>query len=187
MEQTAIIVPIEHLPTRHPRIGDITHLPKPRYKGHWALIAHDVERSHAFYQALTGAQLISRPQPTCIASTWDHEHHRLFFGPPTIGLSGAAAENVSYAGIPPVGERIDLAGGAIKYRSPRALVKAVHRMTQTGYDAAAFIDRGSIAIVVYRDPDNIKVEIIAPVKGRAQKPEEPLDRDTFIQRFEESA
>jgi catechol 2,3-dioxygenase-like lactoylglutathione lyase family enzyme len=187
MEQTAIVIPVEHIPTRHPRIGDIASLPKPRYKGHWALIASDVERSHAFYQALTGAQLISRPQPTCIASTWDHEHHRLFFGPPTLGLTGAAAENLSYTDIPPVGERIDLAGGAIKFRSPQALVKAVIRMRAIGYEPLEFIDRGSIVIVAYHDPDGIRVEIIAPVEGGTPASGETIDRQAFMQRFDRSS
>ena len=186
MEQTAIAIPVEHVPTRHPKIDAIETLPKPRYKGHWALIASDVDRSFEFYQALTGAQLISRPQPTCIASTWDHEHHRFFFGPPTLGLTDAAAEKLAHTQIPPVGQRVDLAGGAIKYRSPQALVKAMHRMASINYEPVEFIDRGSTVAIVYSDPDNIRVETIAPVERGIPKPREVIDHDTFMKRFDKS-
>lgn len=182
MEQTAIAIPLDPATTRHLKFADIKSLPRPRYKGHWALITNDVDATHAFYQALTGTVLMSRPQPTSIASSWDHEHHRFFLGP-LQGFPGAPTADAPAEPAPPVGERIDVVGGGIRYRSPNALLKLLERMKAAGHEPLQYADKGSIAAVTYRDPENVLVEVFAPVAGGAPKATEVIDRAAFVQRF----
>ncbi len=181
MEQTAIAIPVAAAPIRHPKLSEITSMPKPRYKGHWALVTQDLKASEAFYQTLTGAVLMSRPQPTSGALSWDHEHHRFFIA----DLKGSLAMRgqAPPPDMPPPGERVGEVGGGIRYRSPKALVKVLERMQAIGHEPQRIVDKGAIVSLTYRDPDQLMVDVFAPVAGGTHKAEQVLDVRAFAERF----
>lgn len=185
MEQTAITIPIEAGPIRHPMLGEIKGLPKPRYKGHWALVANDLDATDRFYRTLTGSVKVCRPQPTSVITSWDAEHHRFFIS----SLAGMRlfmkklGKPVPTETVPPPGHRTGEIGGGIRFATPSALVNALHRMRTIGIEPDRAADKGSVASLAYHDPDGLEVEILAPIARGKSKPEETLDADSFVQRF----
>lgn len=183
MEQTAISVAFSPAPTHHPRLEEVVGLPSPRYISHWALISQDLAASELFYQTLTGAKLICRPQPVSAALSFDHEHHRFFIGsrPGFLAMTGRA--ELAKAPAARACERIGPGGGAIRYRSPKALVNALERMRAIGSEPAQIVDRGGSVSVIYRDPDNLIVETFAAVEGGSAARETTIDAAEFVRRF----
>lgn len=180
MEQTAIAIPVKPGPIGHPKLSDITSQPQPRYKGHWAIIANDLEATERFYMTLTGSELICRPQPTSSAISWDTEHHRFFIAALTAFNPNAASDEPA----PSPGSRSGEVGGGIRYRSPAALAKAVRRMQDAGFTPERIVDRGSLVSVVYKDPNGLTVDAFAPGAQSGQPAAETeLSSEAFLSRF----
>ena len=186
MEQTAISFPIAATsPIGHPKLSEIKSLPRPRYTSHWALVASDLDVTDRFYRVLTGSVKICRPQPTSVIISWDTEHHRFFIS----SLAGMRmfmeklGTPVPTEPVPPPGHRTGGIGGGIRFATPSALVRALYRMREIGFEPDKAADKGSIASLTYHDPDGLEVEILAPIAGGKSKPEEALDVDGFVRRF----
>lgn len=185
MQQTAIAIPMKTSPIRHPKLSEITKLPRPRYTSHWALVANDLDTTDRFYRVLTGSVKICRPQPTSVITSWDAEHHRFFIS----SLSGMlkflerAGMPVPTEIAPPPGRRTGEIGGGIRFATAAALVKALHRMRTIGVEPSTAADKGSVASLTYYDPEGLEVEILAPIAGGKSKPKEALDADSFVRRF----
>lgn len=181
MDQAAVTIPVEFAEIRHPKIDEITSLPKPRYKGHWALVTKDGAASELFYQTMTGSVLMARPQPTSAALSWDHEHHRHFIADITPIMAGMGIENPPE--VPAPGSRLGEALCGYRYGTPKAVANLVRRMADIGHTTLKLVDKGSMVSAVYSDPDGLKVDCFAAVEGGASKAEVELDQNAFIERF----
>lgn len=173
-EQTAIRIPLQYADIRHPTLAEITALPKPRYKGHWAVLTNDGPRSEAFYNTLTTSELVCRPQATSAAVSWDLEHHRVFIADRRFMPGIAGREH-----LPPAGERLGEAGGAIRYASANALATVYQRMQAAGFEPLRILRRPGSVALFYQDPQGLLVEAIAPAPAQTG-PTQEWSADAFL-------
>lgn len=172
--QTVVRIPVQYADIRHPKLSEITSMPKPRYKGHWAVLTNDGPRSESFYSTLTTSELVCRPQTTSAAVSWDLEHHRVFIADRRFMPGIAGRENAAAAG-----ERLGEAGGAIRYASPNVLATLHQRMKAAGFEPYRILERAGSVALFYRDPQGLLVEAIAP-KATAGGPERDLSAEDFL-------
>jgi hypothetical protein len=175
-EQTAIRIPVAYADIRHPKLSEITSLPRPRYKGHWAVLTNDGPQSESFYNTLTTAELVCRPQPTSAAVSWDEEHHRVFIADRRFMPGIAGVENA-----PQAGERVGEAGGAIRYASPGALAIVYKRMSAAGFEPYRILERPQSVALFYKDPQGLIVEAVA--RKDAGAAEQELTPDAFLKAY----
>jgi len=182
--QAAIIThPVVASPIRHPRLDEIRHFPRPRYKGHWALASRNAEESHRFYDTLTITETICKPAPFSIAVSWDLEHHRFFI----LDLNSAGNDPStgkpieSHGGSPQ--ERTGVGLAALRFAAPGILVHVYEKMKQAGWEPLRVIDRGMTISLIYRDPDGLLVEALAANPDAPARPEADMAMEDFLARF----
>jgi catechol 2,3-dioxygenase-like lactoylglutathione lyase family enzyme len=183
MTSHIVTFPMKPGPTRHIHINDITEMPRPRYRSHWALLTSDMAASEAFYATLTGAARIVEPTFCTSTYSWDEEHHRFFFGHRDSMAAMYMGDEAARAPSPPAGTHAAVAGGGIRFSSAAALLAAVGRMEEAGYMPERIEDRGALVSVLYRDPEGLIVDIFAQVPGTAERPGELLDLGQLRARF----
>jgi hypothetical protein len=175
-EQTVIRIPVEYADIRHPKLSEITRLPRPRYKGHWAVLTNDGPQSENFYNTLTTAQLVCRPQPTSAAVSWDEEHHRVFIADRRFMPGIAGVENA-----PEAGEVVGEGGGAIRFASPAVLADVYSRMKAAGFEPYSILERARSVALFYKDPSGLLVETIAPKDTVGEERE--LSGEAFLKAY----
>jgi catechol 2,3-dioxygenase-like lactoylglutathione lyase family enzyme len=183
MQRSIVTFSMKPGPTQHISIHDITEMPKPRYRSHWALLTNDMKASETFYETLTGAARIVEPTFCSSTFSWDEEHHRFFFGHRDSMAKMYMGEEAASTPSPAANQHTGVAGGGIRFSTIGALLSAVRRMDAAGYQPEKIEDRGCLISVVYRDPEGLTADIFAMVPDGVQKPAETLDRDTLVKRF----
>jgi hypothetical protein len=180
-QQVAVTIPLQPSAIRHPKLGEIRSHPRPRFKGHWALVTTDLPKTDGFYRALTRAALICVPIPGTVAISWDIEHHRFFVA----SIATLRRSQDSSNALSPVGTRIGDAGGCIRFSGPRALVEAYRRLHERGDDPHRILERERSLSLFYTDPEGALVEAAAPKTPRGTKTTE-LSVADFLQRYSNS-
>lgn len=175
-EQTAVRIPVKYADIRHPKLSEITSMPKPRYKGHWAVLTNNGPASETFYSTLTTSDLVCRPQATSAAVSWDLEHHRVFIADRRFMPGIAGLENA-----PSAGERLGEAGGAIRYASPNVLATVYHRMKAAGFEPCRILERARSVALFYTDPQGLIVEAVAP--RETARAERDLTGEDFLNAY----
>jgi catechol 2,3-dioxygenase-like lactoylglutathione lyase family enzyme len=183
MQRTIVTFSMKPGPTQHININDITEMPKPRYRSHWALLTNQMKASENFYQTLTGAARIVEPTFCTSTYSWDEEHHRFFFGHRDSMAQMYMGADAASTPSPAAGVHAGVAGGGIRFATVAALVAAAERMHTAGYEVERIEDRGNIVSLVYHDPEGLMVDIFAEVQGATEKPPESLDRKALLARF----
>lgn len=93
--------------------------------------------------------------------SWDLKHHRVF-----IANRGFMPGIADHEHLPPAGERLGEAGGAIRYASASALATVHRRMRDAGFEPFRILRRAGSVALFYRDPQGPLVEAIAPAPVR---------------------
>lgn len=183
MTMSFITHPVLNRPIGHPTLNEVEALPRPRYKGHWAVGTRHLEEANRFYEVLTGTDVICRPAPFSTAVSWDNEHHRFFimdvYGmkkDPSTGEDLHPAEGTPQ-------DRTGVGLASIRYASPQALTRVYAQMEANGWRPERIIDRGALISLVYHDPDDLLVETFALVAGGSPTAAHELDAKTFLKNF----
>lgn len=178
MEATAVVLDVEYSPIRHSKIGDIKSMPKPRYKGHWAVATNRYADYIRFYTAMTGIDVVCTPHTFASADSWDMEHHR-FFVLDLMAMPGqpgmAATKNAQ--------EHAGIGLGAVRYESPAVLAALYRRAKSAGYEPLRILDRGSATSLQYEDPNGMTFEAFAANPAGASSPARDLTPDELLGRF----
>jgi hypothetical protein len=183
MQRTIVTFQMKPGPTRHVSIHDIREMPRPRYRSHWALLTSDRGASEAFYATLTGAERIVEPTFCTSTYSWDEEHHRFFFGERDAMAKMYLGEEVASIPSPPAGIHTGVAGGGIRFATVGALIRAIARMQEAGYEPTKIEDRGSCVSALYVDPEGLVVDVFAAIPNGKEKPTEGLDPPGLVAKF----
>lgn len=178
MEATAVVLDVEYSPIRHPRFGDIKSMPKPRYKGHWAVATNRFDDYIRFYGVMTGIDVVCTPHTFASVDSWDLEHHR-FFVLDLMAMPGQPGKEATKL----AQEHAGIGLGAIRYESPAALVALYRRAKAAGYEPNQIVDRGSVVSLQYEDPNGMTFEAFAANPAGASSPARDLTPDELLGRF----